>query len=305
MIEPVGTIWLDGELRSMDQSRASLLTHTMHYGFGVFDGLRSYRQDSGDVMLFRAAEHMERVVRSAEGISIPIAYETEALVEAAQAVLRANDLDDAYVRPLVYVGEPNIIFSHWLNSVHVAVIAFPWTGYSDRNRERGSSAKISPWVRPKALADFFKLKACGHYLLSVTAFSEAQRSGFGQAIFVDEDGAVCEATGENVFVVRDGVVATPPASRSILLGITRDTVLTLARDLGHETAERDLTVDDLLTADEVFTTGTASELLPLPKIEDRTIGDGTMGPVTAAIQRRFNDAVRGREPAYGSWLTKV
>ncbi|HEX8580812.1 MAG TPA: branched-chain amino acid transaminase [Acidimicrobiales bacterium] len=305
MIEPVDIVWVDGELGSMDRSRVSLLTHTMHYGFGVFDGLRSYRQDSGDVMLFRALEHMERVVRSAEGISIPVAYDADALVEAAQAVLRANELDDAYVRPLVYVGEPNIIFSHWLNSVHVAMIAFPWTGYSDRNRERGSSAKIAPWPRPKALADLYKFKACGHYLLNVTAFSEAQRSGFGQAIFVDEDGAVCEATGENVFVVKDGAVATPPSSRSILPGITRDTVLTLARDLGHEAVERDLVVDDLLGADEVFTTGTASELLPLPKIEDRVIGDGTMGPVTAAIQQRFSDAVRGREPAYADWLTKV
>lgn len=305
MIEPVDLVWVDGELQSMDKSRTSLLTHTMHYGFGVFDGVRAYRQDSGDVMLFRALDHMERVVRSAEGISIPMPYDAPTLVEVAQEVLRANELADAYVRPLVYVGEPNIIFSHWLNSVHVAMLAFPWTGYSDRNRERGSSAKISPYLRPKSLAGLFKFKACGHYLLSVTAFSDAQRSGYGQAIFVDEDGAVCEATGENVFVVKDGVVSTPPAARSILLGITRDTEITLASDLGYETVERDLFVDDLLDADEVFTTGTASELLPMPKIEDRVIGDGTMGPVTAQVQQRFTDDVRGRDVAYADWLTKV
>lgn len=305
MIEPVDTVWVDGELGSLQEQRVSLLTHTLHYGFGAFEGIRSYRQDSGDVMLFRVQEHMERLRASAEAISIPTDYDVDALVEATQDVLRANDLDDAYVRPLVYVGEPNVIFSHWLNSVHVAVVAFPWTGYTDRNRERGSSAKFAPNPRPKALAELFKAKACGHYLLSVTAFADAKEHGFGNAIFLDEDGAVCEATGENIFTVHDGVVATPPASRSILMGITRDTVLVLARDLGYEAVERDITVDELLAADEVFTTGTASELLPLPKIEDRQIGDGTMGPVTAAIQQRFTDVVRGRDLGHPDWLTKV
>ena len=305
MIEPVDTVWLDGALRPTEASKVHLLSNTLHNGFGAFDGIRSYRQQDGGVALFRVAEHMQRLINSATAVSIETEYDAATLVAAASEVIRANDLQDAYVRPLVYVGEPNIIFAHWLNQVHVAVIVFPWSGYSDRSREQGTTATFARYPRPKALADLFKAKVCGHYLLSVAAYADAKQRGFGQAIFLDEDGMVCESTGENLFTVRDGILSTPPTTRSLLPGITRDTVMRLARELGHEVVERDLTKDDLLTADEVFTTGTASELLPIPEIDGHKIGTGTIGPVTVAVQGRFMDVVSGRVPDAHGWLTRV
>jgi branched-chain amino acid aminotransferase len=205
----------------------------------------------------------------------------------------------------VFMGEPNIIFAYWLNRVRVAVAAFAWSGYSDRSREAGTSAKIAPYVRPKAHAELFKAKLCGHYVLSNLAFGDAARSGFKQAIFLDEDGVVCESTGENVFLVRDRELWTPPPSRSILIGITRLSVMEIAAGLGYEVIERDFRVDDLRAAGEVFTTGTASELLPICSIEGQEIGSGRLGPVTRAIQDRFTDIVKGRVPEYRRWLTPV
>jgi len=182
------------------------------------------------------------------------------------------------------------------------MIAFAWTGYSDRDRGAGTTATISPYPRPAALASFYKAKACGHYVLSVAAYSDAHRRGYGQAIFCDENGLVAESTGENVFAVIDGVACTPPPARPILMGITRETVLRIAGDLGLPVAERDLTVEDLYRADEVFTTGTASELLHIPEIDGHKIGAGAIGPVTSAIQERFTALVRGRLPDTHGWL---
>ncbi|WP_242910603.1 branched-chain amino acid transaminase [Actinomadura terrae] len=305
MIEAAETLWLDGELVRSDTARADLLTHTLHYGFGAFDGIRCYRQDDGGQAMFRVGEHMRRLRDSAAALSIPIEHTEETLVEAARGTIKANGLADAYVRPLVYVGEPNIIFAHWLNEPHTAVLAFAWSGYSDRNREEGTTATFSSHRRPKAHAGLYKAKACGHYLLSVVAYSEAKQRGFAQAIFIDEDGMVCEATGENIFAVHGSVVSTPPASRSLLPGITRDTVMRLAADLGYEVVERDLGTDDLLGATEVFSTGTASELLPIPEIDGRKIGGGAFGPVTQSLQQTMMDIVRGRAPDPRGWMTPV
>jgi len=305
MIEPVGTVWLDGFLRPTEDTGAHLMTHTLHYGFGAYDGIRSYRQEDGGIALFRAAEHMRRLRESAATLSLPVEYDVDTLVGAARDCVRVNGLQEAYVRPLVYVGEPNIIFAHWLNSVHMAVMAFAWSGYSDRGNAEGTTATLSSYPRPRSLAELYKTKACGHYLLSVLAYTEAKQRGFAQAIFLDEEGMVCETTGENIFAVIDDVVCTPPESRGLLPGITRDTVISLADDLGFEVSERDLVADDLFAASEVFTTGTASGLLPIPAIDEHRIGTGSIGPVTKALQDRYAGLVHGRVPDTHGWLTTI
>ncbi|MFI5781676.1 branched-chain-amino-acid transaminase [Nocardia sp. NPDC051570] len=302
MIEPAESFWLDGSLVP-STTGTHLLTHTLHTGFGVFEGIRCYRLDDGSVRMFRGRDHMRRLLESGAALGLEVPYDLEQLVAGGAEAVRVNKLTDAYLRPLVYSGEPNVIFAHWLNTTHVAMLAFGWTGYSDRDRSAGTTATISPYPRPAALASFYKAKACGHYVLSVAAYGDARRRGYGQAIFCDENGLVAESTGENVFAVIGDIVCTPPPARPILMGITRDTVLTIARDdLGLEAAERDLTIDDLYEADEVFTTGTASELLHVPEIDGHKIGTGTLGPVTSAIQERFTALSRGRTPDTRGWL---
>ncbi|GAA1931289.1 branched-chain amino acid transaminase [Streptantibioticus ferralitis] len=302
MIEPSGSFWLDGALVP-STTGAHLLTHTLHTGFGVLEGIRCYRLDDGSVRMFRGRDHMRRLLESAAALGMEAPNDLDQLVAAGAEAVRANELADAYLRPLVYSGEPNVIFAHWLNTTHVAMIAFPWTGYSDRDRAAGTTATVSPYPRPAALASFYKAKACGHYVLSVTAYSDARRRGYGQAIFCDENGLVAESTGENVFAVIDDVVCTPSSASPILMGITRDAVLKIAGDdLGYAVAERDLTVDELYRADEVFTTGTASELLPVPEIDGHKIGTGALGPVTSRIQERFNALTHGRFPDTRGWL---
>jgi branched-chain amino acid aminotransferase len=305
MIESAEKLWLDGELVDWDAGSVHLLTHTLHYGFGAFEGIRAYAQEGGGVALFQLDGHLARFFASAAAISVDVPYDAAALARACHQVVSVNGLRDAYVRPLLFVGEPNIIFAHWLNRVRVAVVAFPWRGYSDRNREEGTTAKVSPYVRPRVHAEFYKAKLCGHYALSVAAYSEAVRTGFKQAIFLDEEGMVCETTGENLFIVREGELWTPPSSRSILLGLTRAAVLELARDSGIATAERDFGVEELKGASEVFTTGTASELLPICAIDGSPVGDGRLGPVTRLLQERFQAAATGRLTSHRSWLTPL
>jgi branched-chain amino acid aminotransferase len=305
MIEKTQKLWLDGALTGWDDGTTHLMTHTLHYGFGAFEGIRAYQQADGGVALFRLEEHIERLFASSKAAFMEVPFDRATLLEACKEVVSANGLGDAYLRPLVFVSEPNIIFAHWLNRVRVAVIAFPWKGYSDRNREEGTSAKFSPYVRPKAHAAFYKAKLCGHYALSVVAYSEAIQTGFKQAIFLDEDGMVCETTGENLFIVKDQVVATPPSSRSILMGLTRDSVMTLARELGYRVEERDISQEECLAADEIFTTGTASELLPVRMLEGRPVGAGKLGAVTTAVQQAYSAAAQGRSARYRHWLTPL
>lgn len=304
MIKPVEQVWLDGKLTTADHSRVGLLTHTIHYGFGALDGFRSYQQDDGRVAIFRLDDHLRRLRASAAAIKLTIPFHHQDLVDGTREVIRVNGLTDSYVRPLVFVGEPNIIFAHWLNDVRVAIVPFAWSGYSDRDAAAGTTAKISPYPRPKSHAALYRAKLTGHYLLSVIAFGEARDSGVQQAIFLDEDGFVCEGTGENVFAVHGSSLSTPPSTRSLLPGFTRATIMELAVELGLTASERDLQVTDLYSADEVFTTGTASGLLAIPELNGRPIGTGP-ALVTKALRQRYTDATRGRLPAHTSWLTHV
>jgi branched-chain amino acid aminotransferase len=304
VITPAEQVWVDGKLISAQDSGVGLLTHSLHYGYAALDGFRSYRQDSGGIALFRLTDHLDRLRASAAALGVGLEHDRDELAAAAAEVILANELTDAYIRALVFVGEPNVIFAHWLNPVHVALIPFGWTGYSDRDADAGTTAMIAPYPRIRAHAPLFKAKLSGHYLLNVLAYGQAKASDVQQAIFLDEQGTVCEATGENVFVVRDGELSTPPANRSLLPGLTRATVLDLAGELGLPATERDLTVEDLYGADEIFTTGTASGLLPVPELDGRRIGTGA-APVTRALRASYQDATRGRLPSRANWLTRL
>lgn len=305
MIEKTQSLWLDGALIPWDGGTVHLMTHTLHYGFGAFEGIRAYPQVDGRAALFRLEEHIERLFASSKAAFLDVPFDRAALLGACKDVVRANGLRDAYLRPLVFVSEPNIVFAHWLNPVRVAVIAFPWGVHPGRHQEEGVDAKFSPYVRPKVHAAFYKAKLCGHYALSVMAYSEAVRAGFKQAIFLDEDAMVCEATGENLFIVKEQRVVTPPSSRSILMGLTRDSVMTLARGLGYQVEERDISQEECRSADEIFTTGTASELVPVRMLEGRPVGTGRPGPVTVAVQQAFSAATQGQTARYTHWLTPL
>lgn len=304
MITPVEHVWVDGKMVAAQDSGVGLLTHSLHYGYAALDGFRSYRQDSGGVALFRLGDHLDRLRASAAALGVQVEHDRDELAAASAEVIRANDLTDAYIRALVFVGEPNIIFAHWLNPVHVVLVPFAWTGYSDRDANAGTTAMIAPYPRIRAHAPLFQAKLSGHYMLNVLAYGHAKSSGVQQAIFLDEQGTVCEATGENVFVVKDGELSTPPANRSLLPGITRATVLELAAELGLPAGERDLTVQDLYDADEIITTGTASGLMHVPELDGRAIGAGD-NPVTQALRGRYQDAARGRLAARAGWLTAL
>lgn len=304
MIEPTKHVWLDGALHVAEDSRVELLTHSLHYGFAALDGFRAYRRDDGTVSVFRLRDHVRRLRRSASFIGLDIPYDEDALVAGTLQLLTVDGLTDAYVRPLVYVGAPNIIFAHWLNQVHVALMAFPWSGYSDRDQDAGTPATVARYRRSSTSAELFGAKLTGHYMHSVLAYGQARRAGVQQAIFLDEEGFVCECTGENIFAVRGGTLLTPPSSRAVLPGITRDSVLTLAADLTLPTAEQDLTVQDLLGADEVFSTGTASGIIPLPTLDGRRLGTGEH-TVSRALRERYLGIARGRVADHPEWVTPV
>jgi len=304
MIEPTKHVWLDGALRTAEDSRVELLTHSLHYGYAALDGFRSYRRDDGTVSVFRLHDHLRRLRRSASFIGLEVTFDHDQLAAATVELLGVDGLADAYVRPLVFVGAPNIVFAHWLNQVHVALMAFPWSGYSDRDQDAGTTATVARHRRSSAAGELFGAKLTGHYMLSVIAYGEARRSGMQQAVFLDDEGRVCECTGENIFAVQGDVVVTPPAHRALLPGITRDSVLTIAFFLGLRTAEKDLTVADLLAADEVFSTGTASGILPLPTLDGQPIGNGEHA-VSRALRERYLGIARGHVADHADWVTAV
>jgi len=304
MIEPTKHVWLDGALHVAADSRVELLTHSLHYGYAALDGFRSYRRDDGTISVFRLHDHLRRLRRSASFIGLDIPFEEDELVAGTLQLLAMDGLADAYVRPLVFVGAPNIVFAHWLNQVHVALMAFPWSGYSDRDQDAGTPATVARYRRNSAHGELYGAKLTGHYMLSVLAYGEARRAGMQQAVFLDEEGFVCECTGENIFAVRGGALVTPPSHRALLAGITRDSVLALATDLKLPATEQDLTVQDLLAADEVFSTGTASGILPLPALDGRPVGSGDHS-VSRALRERYLGIARGRVADHPEWVTPV
>ena len=298
-------VWMDGEFVPWDEARVPILTHTLHYGLGVFEGIRCYECDDGASAVFRLAEHLDRLYNSAKIVELQIPYPAEQLSSAILETLRINGLPEGYIRPIVYLGEGAMGLLPTDNPVRVALIVWPWGAYLGADAlERGIRAKVSSYQRHHPNVTMTKAKTCGDYVNSILAKREVTRLGYDEAVMLDTTGMVSEASGENIFIVRKGLLKTPPLG-SILEGITRDAVIRIARDKGIEVTEQMFTRDELYSADECFLTGTAAEVTPIREVDDRVIGSGALGPITKTLQTTYFDAVRGRESKYESWLTRV
>jgi branched-chain amino acid aminotransferase len=311
-IHPEQFIWLDGKLVPWSEAQVHILTHTLHYGLGAFEGIRAYEQDAGEAgagargAVFRLDEHIDRLLASSAMCLIDVPFSKAQLVHACVETLRANGLRQAYLRPLVFLGDGAMGLGATEMPVRVAVATYVWGTYlGEEGLQRGIRAKVSSFARASLQSSLLKAKICGQYTNSVLAKREVVRAGYDEAIMLDSNGYVAEASGENIFAVIRGRLVTPPLSAAILEGITRDSVLALAAEHGIAADEKPLTRDQLYLADEVFLTGTAAELTPVRELDDRRIGTGNPGPITKRLQASFFDAARGRLPRYHHWLTPV
>ena len=296
-------IWLDGRFVDWADARVHVLTHTLHYGLGVFEGIRCYKTADGRSAVFRLGDHLRRLYDSAHINLMQVPVPQAELEEVCLEALRQNDLPEGYLRPLVFIGDGEMGLNPGGNAIRVAVMAWAWGRYlGEEGVQKGIRAKVSSFSRHHVNAKMTKGKTCGDYVNSILAKREALLDGYDEAILLDTQGLVSEASGENVFVVSGGVLRTPPL-HTVLGGITRATVLELARDEGIPVQEATITRDELYVADEVFLTGTAAEVTPVREIDRRAIGQGSRGPVTKAIQAAFFDVVGGREGKYERWLT--
>jgi branched-chain amino acid aminotransferase len=306
MVDKVDKIWMDGVLVGWDEAKVHVLTHTLHYGLGVFEGIRCYLRKDGRSAVFRLKEHVERLFESARIADLSLKFSQEQVFEACLDTIRANKLDECYLRPLAYVGQGAMGLYGRDNPVQLCIAVWRWGAYlGEEGLEKGIRAKISSFSRPGVNTAMTKAKIVGSYVNSTLAKREVVSAGYDEAIMLDPQGYVAEASGENVFAIKRGKVFTPPLGGSILGGITRDTVLMLCRELGLETAERTIARDELYTADEVFFTGTAAEITPVREVDDRAVGLGTRGPLTKRLQDRFFQVVRGPETLHPEWLTFV
>jgi branched-chain amino acid aminotransferase len=298
-------IWHNGELVAWEDAKVHVLTHGLHYGTGVFEGIRAYETSAGTA-IFRHQEHLERLFRSAELYYMPIPYELEELRAATHELIAANELRECYIRPIAFRGYGQMGLYPLDCPVEVSIAVWPWGAYlGEEGKQKGIRAKVSSWRRIPHDSLIPHAKASGQYLNSVLAKIEASKAGYQESLLLDSHGFVCEGSGENVYVVREGVIYTPPHTAGILDGISRRSVITIAGDLGYTVVERDLARSELYLADEVFLSGTAAELVPVAEIDDHAIGGGEPGPVTREIQRVFDDALHGRDPRYAKWLDVV
>ncbi len=296
---------MNGDFVPWDEAQVHVLTHALHYGTGVFEGIRAYETERGPA-IFRHHEHLERLRRSAALYYMELPYQAEKLREATHELIVRNNLRSCYIRPLVYRGHGPMGLDPLSNPVEVSIAVWEWGAYlGDEAKARGVRAKVSSWRRISPDSLIPHAKASGQYLNSVLAKIEVTHSGYEEAILLDDHGHVCEGTGENIFVVMDGRIVTPPQTASILDGISRKSVIEIARDLGLEVTERDVARAELTIADEVFMTGTAAELTPVREIDDHPIGGGDVGPITREVQRVFDEALCGRAERYREWLDFV
>jgi branched-chain amino acid aminotransferase len=303
-IKKVDTIWLDGTLVNWDEATEHVLAHTLHYGLGAFEGIRVYERADGRSAVFRLDEHIDRLFASCHIATIDVPYSREQIKAACLEVLRANQLKSAYVRPLVYLGAGALGLGSLEVPTRTLIAAFEWGAYlGEAGLKQGIRVKISGFRRAGVDSFMSKGKLCGQYVTNILAKRDAIKSGYDEAIMLGADGLVAEGTGENVFVVRGNVIRTPPTTAAILDGITRDTAITLARELGYEVREQSVTRDELWTADEVFLTGTAAELTPVREVDDRRVGKGEPGPVTRRLQDHFFAVVKGDDRDHDHWFT--
>src|ERR1019366_1505196 len=306
MVDKQKKIWIDGEFIDWDEAKVHVLTHSLHYGLAAFDGMRAYQRSDGGTYVFRLGAHIERLLDTCKMCMIQPKFTREQLEQVCLETLRVNGMSDGYLRPMVFIGEGAMGIYVPQNPVHTAIIAWRWGAYlGDEALKNGIRAKIGSFARHHINVSLSKAKMNGQYTNSVLAKREAKLGGYDEAIMLDANGYVSEGSGENIFIVRRGVIYTPDLSCSILEGVTRDTVITLAREMGMTVVETRLTRDQLWLADEVFLTGTAAEVTPVREVDNRAIGQGTVGPLTKQIQTRFFDVVRGSDASHPEWLTRV
>jgi branched-chain amino acid aminotransferase len=302
-VEKSEWIWMNGEFVAWDDARVHVLSHGLHYGTGVFEGIRCYETDRGPAV-FRHRDHLQRLQDSAELYYLPLGYGSEELREATHELIRRNGLQSCYIRPLAFRGYGEMGLYAQSSPVDVTIAAWPWGAYlGDEGKRHGVRATVSSWRRISPSGLIPHAKASGQYLNSVLAKNDAAQSGYEEAILLDEAGNVCEGSGENIFVVRDGQLVTPGHTNSILDGISRKSVIQIAGDLGYTVVERDIARSELYLAEEAFLCGTAAELVPLREVDGHELGDP--GEITKVIQAKFEDALHGRAPEYAEWLDIV
>ena len=306
MIEKEKFIWMDGKLVDWDDANIHILSHTLHYGLGAFEGIRAYRRANGKTTVFRLRAHIQRLLDTCKLVAIKPEFTMDQMCEASVNLIRENGLDEAYIRPLIYMGDGAMGVYAPTNRVRTTIISWRWGVYLGAGAlEKGVRTKISAWRRHHPSIALAKGKIMGQYTNSVIAKRDAKVAGYDEAILMDTNGHVCEGSGENLFIVKDGELITPPLSASILSGITRATVIQLAREEGITVREEMITRDQLYLADETFFTGTAVEVTPVREVDDRPIGTGSRGPVTEKLQARYFDVVKGRDESHPEWLTEV
>ena len=304
MLKASEKIWMDGRLVNWGDANVHVLTHTLHYGVGAFEGIRCYKTAAGPA-IFRLDEHVDRLFASAHILQIVIPYTREQIVEAIKETVRINRLESCYIRPIVFIGYGSMGLYVEDNPISVAVAVWDWGAYlGDEGLEKGIRAKISSFTRHHVNISMTRAKVPGYYVNSILAKKEVKAAGYDEAILLDPDGYVAEGSGENIFITRKGVLKTTPLT-SILAGITRESIIKIARDMGITVVEERFSRDDLYIADEAFLTGTAAELTPLREVDNRVIGSGRPGPVTKKLQDAFFAIVHGKDSRYKEWLTPV
>ena len=297
-------IWMNGSIVKWNDAKVHVLTHALHYATGIFEGIRCYSTKKGPAV-FRLTDHLARLYRGAKVYHIKIPYKLEQLKEATFKIIKANKVDHCYIRPLVYLGYKKIGLSMKGAPVDVTIIPVRFHYFDEHKAKKGLHCVISSWSRPSITALSPHVKATANYLNSVLAKAEAEREGYDEAIMLSHEGHVSEGTGENVFIARKGKLITPPFYDDILGGVTRECIIEIARDLGYVVEEKSILRDELYTADEVFLTGTAAEVIHVSKIDDIKIGNGKKGPITTKVQKTFFETVRGENRKYEKWLEYV
>lgn len=305
MVEKLKKIWMDGKFVDWDNANIHILSHTLHYGLGAFEGIRCYLCDDGNSAIFKLKEHIDRFFNSAHIGQIDIPFSKEEITNAIIETVKINGLKESYIRPIVFIGDGAMGIHPQNNPIRVAIAVWKWGAYlGDDGLKNGIRVKTSSFTRHHVNIMMTKAKICGNYVNSVLAKREVVQDGYDEAVILDTEGYVCEATGENIFTVQKGDLKTPPLT-SVLPGITRDSVISIALDRGIRVIEERFTRDELYVSDEAFFTGTAAEITPIRQVDNRSIGNGKPGEVTQTLQNIFFDIIRGRQEKYKKWLTYI